>query len=483
MTVARALPYLLLLVACRDSSSGGPPIDSRPGSDAALDDAAEIDSAVDGPPSDMMMPTNVTRVWAVGDLYVDNVRVAGGFPADAQLPFSTATMAPIRVPGTGELATQTDNVFDARGTKIAFIGDATVADRFDLNVANADGSNPIVVVQGGVANVEITSVSLSPDGTKVAFTMDSAAVDGGLDLYVATTTAGATPVLVSPGRGVAVAPALDVFTQVEWSRDSKYVAFAGDLTEDGFDQVYVTDTSVATPAAVEVLTRADITATTGARGARGRVLFDAANILYFRARVAEGGQFAIYKSDVTGTKAAIALPARGDASTPDAGAFGVTPDGLKLVFSADAPTLGIYDLHVATTANLAATTKITSIVAIANATLNAQFTGAFAFSPDGLKVALAANFLSGGDNTFEPFVIALDGSATTRLAAVPANTNQDTEVVVWADNTTVFAQGDIVTSNATALYKLDATMANQTPTPAVTPPTGGDIFNLFVVRP
>jgi hypothetical protein len=483
MSIARALPCLLLLVACRDSSSGGPPIDSRPGTDGAPDDSAVIDGAVDAP-IDMMMPTNVARVWAVGDLLVNNTNIAGGFPADAQLPFSPATMTPLRVPGgTGVLATQTDNVFDARGTKIAFIGDATVAGRFDLNVANADGTSPIVVVQGGVANVEITSVALSPDGTKVAFTMDSAAVDGGLDLYVATTTAGATPVLVSPGRGVAVAPALDVFTQVEWSRDSKYVAFAGDLTDDGFDQVYVTDTSAATPTPVVVLTRADITAATGARGARGRVLFDAANNLYFRARVAEGGQFAIYKSDVAGTKAAIALPARGDASTPDAGAFGITPDGLKLVFSADAPTLGIYDLHVATTANLAATTKITSIAAIANATLNAQFSGALAFSPDGLKVALAANFLSGGDNTFEPFVVALDGSATTRLVTVPANTNQDTEVVVWADNTTVFAQGDIVTSNDTALYKLDATMANQTPTPAVTAPTGGDIFNVFVAPP
>ncbi|MFN0253850.1 MAG: hypothetical protein ACKV2T_43700 [Kofleriaceae bacterium] len=480
MIVARALPCLLLLVACRDSSSSGPP-DSRP-IDGAPADGAEGDGIVDGPPSDVM-PTSVTRVWAVGDLLVNNTNIAGGFPADAQLPFSPATMTPIRVPGgTAVLATQTNNVFDARGTKIAYIADATVTGRFDLNVADADGSNPIVVVQGGTVNVEITSVALSPDGTKVAFTMDSAAVDGGLDLYVAATTAGATPILVSPSRGGAVAPALDVFPQPEWSRDSKYVAFAADLTEDGFDQVYVTDTSAVTPVAVEVVTRADITATTGARGVRGRVLFDAANNLYFRARLTDG-QFAFYKSDVAGAEAAIPLPVRGDTSTPDAGAFGITPDGTKLVFSADAPTLGIYDVYIATTANLAAATKITTIAAIGNATLNAQFSGVFAFSPDGLKVAVTANFLSGGDNTFEPFVIALDGSTTTRLAAVPANTNQDTDVVVWADNATVFAQGDIVTSNDAALYKLDATMANQTPTPAVTAPTGGDIFNVFVARP
>lgn len=432
----------------------------------------------------MMQPTNVARVWAVGDLLVNNTNIAGGFPADAQLPFTPTTMTPLRVPGgTAQLATQTDNVFDARGTKIAYVADATVAGRFDLNVADADGSNAIVVIQGGTANVEITSVALSPDGTKVAFTMDSAAVDGGLDLYVASTTAAATPVLVSPGRGGAVAPTLDVFPQPEWSRDSTYIAFAGDFTEDGFDQVYVTDTSAVTPTPIEVITRADITATTGARGVRGRVLFDAANNLYFRARLTEAGQFAIYKSDVAGAETVVPLPARGDATTPDAGAFGITLDGTKLVFSADAPTLAIYDVYVATTANLAAATRITNIAAIGNATLNAQFTGAFAFSPDGLKVAMAANFLSGGDNTFEPFVIALDGTATTRLAAVPTNTNQDTEVVVWADNTTLFAQGDIVTSNDTALYKLDATMANQTPTPAVTLPTGGDIFNVFVVRP
>ena len=484
MSVARAFSCLLVVsaVACDRDSSSQTPIDSRP-VDGTPSDGTGDDGPTDGPPTDMMMPPTGARVWAVGDILVNNTIIAGGFAADAQLPFGTATPPTIVVPGgTGKLSPQTDNVFDARGTKIAYVGDRTVANRFDLNVANADGSNPIVVVEASVAGVEISSVALSPDGTKVAFTMDSAAVDGGVDLYVATTTAAATPVLVSPSRGVVVDPTLDVFLQVTWSPDSKYVAFSADLTENSFEQVYVTDTSVASPTPVEILSRAEITATAGVRGVRGRVLFDANNNLYFRARLTDG-QYTLWKSTVTGTKTAITLPARGDTTTPDAGAFGITPDGGKLVFSADSPTLGIYDVHVATVANLAATTKITNIAAIGNATLGAQDTSTLTFSPDGLKVAMVANFLTGGDNTYEPFVVALDGSATTRLVAVPTNTSQDAELVVWADNVTLFVQGDLVTDNDTALYKVAAATANQTPTPAVTVPAGGDIVNAFVVRP
>ena len=122
-----------------------------------------------------------------------------------------------------------------------------------------------------------------------------------------------------------------------------------------------------------------------------------------------------------------------------------------------------------------------SITALGNTQLNATFTTPIVFSPDGTKLAVAANFLTA--NTSEPFVIALDGSSTKRLAVVPANNNQDVDTLVWADNATVFVQGDIVTSNETALFKLDASMTDQTPTLAVGVPTGGDIFNVFAVRP
>ncbi len=490
MQLVRFFPCLLFVVAC--GGGGRPqqqPLPDSPTPDGPSDgpegDGPESDGPTSDGPGDDGPKKTVARIWAVGDIVTNNVNIGGGFAADATLPFNTANPPTIVVPGgAGKLATSGDNVFDARGSKIAYIADQTEPGRLDLNVADADGSNPIIVVQGGVPNIEMTSVALSPDGTKVAFTMDSAAVDGGLDLYVASTTANATPVLISPSRGDVVNPALDVFTQYEWSADSKFVGFSSEAVDDGFQQAFITDTTAATPTPVELLARAEITATSGDRGVRGRILFDSENNAYFRARLTDADEkFTLFKSDTTGQKAAVALPARGDASVPDVGAFGFTPDGNTLVFGVDAPTLGIYDMYTAPIANLSTPTKITNIAAIGNAELAAQFTAPFAFSPDGTKVAVVATFFSGGDGTFEPVVIALDGSSTKRLTAVPTNTNQDTDKVVWADNNTVFATGDIAASNVTSLFKLDASMEDQAPTLAVEMPTSGDLFNVFAVQP
>lgn len=481
MQLVRLIPAVLLVACGGGSNPQQQPLpDTGPRPDTQMPDGPEPDGQdPDGPPA-----SNVARIWAVGDIVTNNVDIVGGFDADATFPFNTGNPPTLKVPAAGELSTQTDNTFDARGGKIAFIADATVTGRLDLNVANADGSNPIVVIEGGVTNVEISSLALSPDGTKVAFTMDSAALNNGVDLYVAPTTPAATPVLISPVRANGSLDTQDVFSQYEWSADSKFVSFSADMTENGVDQAYVTDTSVANPTPVELLTRADITATTGTRGLRGRVLFDANNNLYFRARLSDAStQFTFFKASTDGTKTAITLPARGDASTPDIGAFGVSPDGATLVFSADAPALGVFDIYKASTADLANPTKLTNITPINTQVLNATFTAPIAFSPDQTKIAVVANFLSGGDNTAEPFVIALDGTSTKRLTALTTQTNQDTEQVVWADNSTVFALGDIAEANVGALFKLDAAMEDQAPTLAVGMPTGGDLVNVFVVQP
>jgi hypothetical protein len=496
MQIVRLLPCVLLFAACGDNKDNNKPIDAPPNPDIDapdndIDAPDDIDAPVD---ADIDAPPGVAaRIWVVGDFLADNSRQAGAFAADAALPFNTATPPPIVVPGgaaeifdgTGTTA----QVFDARGGKIAYVADQTVAGRFDLNVANADGTNPVVVVQGGTVGVEITSVALSPDGTKVAFTMDSVLLNGSFDLHVAATTAGATPVKISPDRPL-VPPAgsvvanMDVFFQYEWSADSKFVSFSADLEEEGFDQVYVTDTTAANPTATVILARADIaTQADGAQGVRGRILFDKDNNVYFRARVstANNSQFTFFKSDTAGSKTTIVTPARGDASVSDTGAFGITPDGNTLVFSSDSPTLGTFNLFTQAIVNPQSPTNITNLTDIAGATLRAEFTTPLFFSPDSKKVAVAANFLSGTDNAFEPIVVNVDGTGSKRLAAITAASNSDTELMVWADNNTIFAQGDLVTNNETALFKLDANTVDQTLTPAVAVPTGGDLVNVFVV--
>lgn len=483
MHFVRVVPAFLLL-ACGGGGSNNPPNPDGPRPDTQqpdgpTPDGQDPDGPPDGPPA-----STVARVWAVGDILENNVDIVGGFAADATLPFNTANPPTLKVPAAGEISTQTDQTFDARGSKIAFIADATVAGRLDLNVADADGSNPIVVIEGGVAGIEISSLALSPDGTKVAFTMDSAAVNNGVDLYVAPTTAAATPVLISPARAAGSLDTQDVFSQYTWSADSKFVAFSADLTENGVDQAYVTDTSVATPGARRAAPPQRRHRHHGvARAARSRAVrreqqhvlpgaavrrVDPVHLLQGRRHRREDGDRA--------ARARRCLDA-------DIGAFGVSPDGATLVFSADAPTLGVFDVYKAATADLANPTKITNITAINTQVLNATFTAPIAFSPDGTKIAVVANFLSGGDNTAEPFVIAMDGSSTKRLAALTTQTNQDTEQLVWTDNATVFALGDIAEANVGALFKLDAAMEDQTPTLAVGMPTGGDLVNVFVVLP
>jgi hypothetical protein len=287
----------------------------------------------------------VSRVWAVGDWLTNNKTQAGGFASDATLPFSSGTQPTFVVPaganeifdGTGSTA----NEFDARGGKVAFVSDLTIPNRQDLYVANADGSSPTLLVTG-VTGTTISSVSLSPDGTKVAYLQDSLALAGGFDLFVTTTGAVSLPTQLSPTRASASA-ALDVFSVFEWSADSKLIGFSADFTEDGFDQAYVVDTTQVAPAAVELLPRSEIMATAGTRGVRGKLQFDADNNIFFRARVTDG-DFTFFKATPAGTKTTFALPARGDATTPDIGAFGTSPDGHTLVFSADSPTLGAYNL-------------------------------------------------------------------------------------------------------------------------------------------
>jgi hypothetical protein len=292
----------------------------------------------------------VSRIWAMGDWLTDGKREAGGFASNATLPFNTATPPTFVVPGgANELFDanpgSTVNVFDARGSKIAFVSDLTQPNRFDLYIANADGSSPTILVTGAAA-LDISSISISPDGTKVAYLMDSVTAIGGFDLHVVP-AAGGTSKQLSPIR-VAQGGTQGVFFQFEWSADSKFIGFSADLTTDGVDEVLVVDTTEAVPAPVTVLAAADIGAqASGAQGIRGKVQFDAANNLYFRARTVAGDDnFKLFKSTTTGTRTEIALPARGDASTPDVGAFGVTPDGSKIVFSSDSPTVDTYNLFL-----------------------------------------------------------------------------------------------------------------------------------------
>jgi Tol biopolymer transport system component len=455
----RCLWLCLLLAACGDDAPGAP-------SDAAADS-----------PTDVPMPPPMSRVWVAGNFVTAGANVAGAFTdGEGALPFGPGAAPPIAIANV--------RAFDARGRKIAYVSDSTVAGRFDLHVAEADNRNAIVVVQGGALNIDITAVALSPDGAKVAFTMDSAAIDGGFDLYVAPTTAGAAPVRVSPDRPAgAPAPAQQDVSAFTWSSDSKLIAFQADLTENAYEQAYVVDTTAAAPAAVELLARADIGLNaTGTKGVRGRILFDGADNIYFCARTeTDNAQFQMFKATPAGVRTAFELPRRGDGSVADAGAFSIAPDGSKIVFSADAPTLTQANLYVVPTAG-GAPTRLTSLAATGRADPQQQM----AFSPDGAKVVVLADFAAGNGKN-EPFAIDLAAAdqAPRRLVNLTATCagcpNANALTAQWtADGRAIYVRGDLTSSNDVRVFRLDPAATDQTPTLAVTTPVSGSVTSLIV---
>lgn len=473
---------LLLLAACGGSDSSDRPDAARPGDGSVTDSSGTVDgggtdgSTTDAPPAG----PGTSRVWVVGDYLVDNNVGAGAFldsaTAPATLPLGGATVPAVQVAGqTTEMPTP--DAFDAVDTRTAFVADITVAGRFDLYAAGPAGESPVLLVQGG-APVDITSVALSPDGTKVAFTMDSATADGGYDAYVVSTTGTGTPVRVSPDRATVATPTdLDVVAVLRWSRDSTYLAFCGDLTENNFLQAYVVDTSAGTPTPVTLVARADIGAqTTGARGVGpDSVRFDATGNVYFRARLVTDAPYGMYKATPAGARTAYALPARGDASAPDASTFEFSPDGTKLVVQADSPTMGTYNLFVQTVGQ-ATQTNLTNLATPGLI----QHTSAIAFAPDGTKVAVVATYAIAERRN--PYVINLDGSGMRRIARIPANlVSSDFDMVQWSvDGTAVYAVADYQANNDGRLYKLDPAMTDGAPTLAVTTPVTGDVFRVLV---
>ena len=495
MRLTRLLPCVLLVAACGDNSNGttNPTIDA-PGHHI---DAPDIDAPV--------QIGHNGRIWAIGNPAADNATTAFGFDDGvATLPFDATTEPPLQIPG-GTSVLQPNNgspelVFDSNGDKIAFIANKTTAD-FDLYVANKDGSNATMLVPG--TGVVIQSVQLSPDGTMAAYTSSTvtAAPFGAFDLFVVNTTGTPAPVKVSPDRAAGVATNLNVL-QFAWSADSKLIAFSGDLHVDKANEAFLVDMTAATPTAVTVL---DATTIALGSGVSGGISFDANNNIYFSAKVTlAAAQFQLFTADHTGANLTnpTFVPARTDATAPDIGTVGVSPDGKTLVFGADSPVATAYDLYaVDLTAVTPSGLRLTNITALAATvpptTLHTSFTAPLWFSPDGKSVAEIANWNATLANLAksrqEPFVTALDGSGTHRIVQVtgvclPLTTPPtapsacDVSTIQWTkDSSSVYLHGDIVQNNDTAIFKADPTMTDQTATPAFNvTTTSGDFFQMVL---
>lgn len=485
----RSTFVLLILgaaVACGDSNNSTPDAPKHPDAhqdDAAADAAADatsdaapdaapdaaVDAGPDAPGDGGMAPQS--RVWVTGDFVTDGTTQAGWLTDGDTLPATPAVVpaAPaVLASGSGYSAF----VFDATQTKTAYVADVTTAGTFDLYAADADGTNPTLLV-AGQANVEIATVALSPDGTKAAFMMDSTALDGAYDVWVVNTAGTPVPLLVSPARNV-MAPdltRLSAFTgSLTWSSDSKYIGFSGDFNTDGISQPYAVDTTAATPAAVELMSSADI----GTNSVRGDVDFDATDMAYFRA--GSGSTFALYQVGADGTnRTALALPMRGDNTTSSVGTFAISPDGTSIVFAADAPTLNTYDVYASPLATFNPA-RLTAGLTV-NANSHPDFNSPMWISPDNGWVAFDANYMA---SVNEAYAAKLDGTDAHRLVHFTV-ANTRSRAMNWTrDSAAIYMAGNFDASNSRDVYRIVPGMTDQTPTKVIEAPASGSIENVLI---
>lgn len=443
--------------------------------DGGTKDSGTKDSGVDSAVVDAG-PT--TPLFFLGDFAVNNTVQLGR----ALVPSASAN--PVVVT-TGALTAKQVVSFDAlaNGTKVVVAADLTVAGRFDLVVANADGSGAVVLATmpatGGV-----TDIAISPDGTKVAYLAD-ADLDGAFDAYVVPIAGGVAPVKVSPARAAA-SDTLDA-QSISWSRDSVTLAVAGDFNVDKKNELYVVDTSVAVPVPVAALAEAALPAPAGT-GTVGistglRPIWTAGGKVCAKADLTgvAPATFRLYCAAANGT--GFAAPTNFPAAPAQLGSYGISPDGLTIAFAADSMAPYAYEIYTMKSDDSAAPTRISSgaIAAVAPDNRGPAFNIPLTYSPDGTKIAFIADIAT--DNRNELYVIAADGATTEkRVAAVgPAgDAERDVQTFAWApDSSTLAFVCDHRANNDFEVFRLpNVTVADQVPVLVRGVVASGDVTDL-----
>lgn len=402
-------------------------------------------------------------MWIDGDYLTDTVAVAGSFADGLPLPTTPAAVAPGGSATLGTSCFFPNLRFDATASKIAFPANLIDPAQFDLFVADVNGLNATRLVATG-PGVEVACVALSPDGSKVAFTMDSAAQDGLYDVYVVDTTGTGTPVRVSPGYPMDGGYRHGFFSQLTWSADSRYLGFTGEFA-NGIG-AYVSDTSSAPATTVSLYSDTEVAYTAS------RLLFDATDHVYLR-WFQQSGALVLYIADPGGqNRRVVPMPLRSDGTSANAGIASISPDGATIVFAADAPTQGTYELFTSGTA------AWDPVAVTANSPTGTGYPAFYEprFAPDGATIAVAAATSTSVEIGLAP----LDGSARSRLYSLVAGESLYALSDWTLDGTGLYISTDIDGSGHGSLYRLDTHRVDQTPELAVAPPANGDVYNALI---
>ncbi len=217
--------------------------------------------------------------------------------------------------------------------------------------------------------------ALSPDGAAMAVARTADDVE--LVRHGAMTS-------LSPG----IANSAASVATLAWSPDGRYVAFAGDFSSPGVNELHVVDTTAPAPSAAMSPT-----------GVTGSIAFGSDEAVY--ACASDARLYRFPTATMTGTE--VALPARGDGSAPDCLGLASDSSGAHVLVVADTPiaTAGeLYAIDVAT----GAVTRLTT-----GSTPGRAPRGPFVFSHADDRVAFAANFDRA--DVSAPYVAELSGGA------------------------------------------------------------------------
>lgn len=459
-----------------DSGTDGAKSDAGK-SDAGKSDGGPTDSgAVDSGPNDAAVDAGpTTSLFLRGDFATNDKQALGV----ALVPLGASTP----VVQTFAIGTQVQ-AFDVTpdGTKIVVAADLTVTGRYDLVVANRDGSSPATLATMPATGA-VSEIVISPDGTKVAYLAD-AELDGAPDAYVVAVTGG-TPAKVSPPRAAA-STALRAST-IAWSRDSKFIAVAGDFTTDKRNELVVTDTTAAPVSPAAVLAAADVPAP-GVRPSTGvsvglRPIWTAGGKVCFKADLAVAtATYRLYCSSPNG--ADFAELANQPAAPALLGTYGISPDGAAIALSADsAEHPGAYEIFKMPADGSSAATRISSgaLTAAANTNRGPALSANLLFSPDGSMLAYAADQLV--DNRFEPYVLPLAGGTERRVAIVgtAGDPERNVQAVAWApDSSSIAFVADHRANNDFEVFRvLGVTTADQAPVLVRGVPASGDVAEIL----
>ncbi|MCB9650721.1 MAG: putative Ig domain-containing protein [Deltaproteobacteria bacterium] len=347
---------------------------------------------------------------------------------------------------------------------MVMVGDMFIDNKYDIAVTNVCQAVPTQATivspapDFGDADTGTTDFMLSPDGTKVAFIGDFRVV-GFDEVWITDLTAATpTPVIVSPLA--ASDTVFDAF-DLKWAPDSDHLAFLGDFTVDGINEVYVVDTSGAIVAnsaiavAPALPSYADVDSQDYSFSPDGRYLAYAVD-------TNAAGVYDLWVYDVDSGVAGSARQVNGPLPSTSADVnypVAWSPDSTKILYNCDCAIGGVDEIWLA---DITGPTITPQVVSHPYTVGNARWTSSeiapmyFGFSTDGTR---AYYYGDGGDTALGDALYTVDlTNATARgvpVFAPPPSNAQDTIYVRPLTGARVALMGDLEASSVNELYVFD----------------------------